>query len=77
MKEGFVFTGCFVTQLTRDIFIVVVVNVRNLIKHIIIIISSSSSLVLVTATGAVTVNRHHCSVDVLANMPVPDLDLKV
>ena len=75
MKEGFVFTGCFVTQLTRDIFIVViVVNVRNLIKHIII---SSSSLVLVTATGAVTVNRHHCSVDVLANMPVPDLDLKV
>ena len=75
MKEGFVFTGCFVTQLTRDIFIVIVVNVRNLIKHIIIIIISS--LVLVTATGAVTVNRHHCSVDVLANMPVPDLDLKV
>ena len=77
MKEGLVFTDCFVTQLTRDIFIIViVVNVRSLIKHI-IIISSSSNLVLVTATGAVTVNRHHCSVDVLANMPVPDLDLKV
>ena len=76
MKEGLIFTGCFVTPLTRDIFIVViVVNVRNLIKHIIIIISSS--LVLVTATDAVTVNRHHCSVDVLPNMPVPDLYLKV
>ena len=77
MKEGLIFTGCFVTPLTRDIFIVViVVNVRNLIRHI-IIISSSSSLVLVTATDAVTVNRHHCSVDVLPNMPVPDLYLKV
>ena len=76
MKEGLVFTGCFVTPLTRDIFIVViVVNVRNFIRHIIII--SSSSLVQVTATDAVTVNRHHCSVDVLPNMPVPDLDLKV